>query len=57
MDLHYQEQGVVHLLAWHNREGGLARMSFAYPASVAEAYEPYGAVLSASFQVSDELKR
>ena len=57
MDLHYQEQGVVHLLAWHNREGGLARMSFAYPAAAAETYEPYGAILPASFQVSDELKR
>ena len=57
MDLRYQEQGVVHLLAWHNRESGLARMSFAYPAAAAETYEAYGAILPASFQVSDELKR
>ncbi len=57
MDLHYEEKGVFHVLAWHHRDGGLARMSLSYPEAAAETFDPYTSILTGAFVVSDELKR
>lgn len=56
MDVHYQEAGVVHVLAWHNRPGGLARAEFAYPASAGQTYDDIGGIIASTFHVSDDVK-
>ncbi|MGA0601800.1 hypothetical protein ACO2Q3_13925 [Caulobacter sp. KR2-114] len=56
MDLHYQQAGVVHVQAWHNHEGGLARMEFLYPAAAADTYDQIGAIIASTFVVSDDVK-
>ncbi|HEX7759846.1 MAG TPA: hypothetical protein VF459_10105 [Caulobacteraceae bacterium] len=57
MDLHYEEKGVFHVLAWHNRGGALARMSLTYPQGAADTYDPFSTILTSSFVVSDDLRR
>lgn len=56
MDVHYQQGGVVHVLAWHNREHGLARMEFTYPADAGETYEAMGNIIASTYHVSDDVK-
>jgi len=56
MDLHYQQAGVAHVLAWHNREGGLARMEFTYPVAASQTYDAIGGIIASTFHVADELK-
>lgn len=57
MDVRYEEKGVVHVMAWHNRDGGLARLSFTYPAAANDIYDPYTTIISSAFVVGDDLKR
>ena len=56
MDVHYQQAGVVHVLAWHNHEGGLARMEFTYPTAASETYDAMGGIIASTFRASDDLK-
>ncbi|MBS0411394.1 MAG: hypothetical protein JSR86_15865 [Proteobacteria bacterium] len=57
MDLRYEEKGVVHVMAWHNRDGALARLSYTYPTAGGDAYSTYDTIIPSSFKVSDEAKR
>jgi hypothetical protein len=56
LDLRYVEGGVVNVEAFHNREGGLARVEFTYPESGGDAYAPYETIVQHSLIVTDELK-
>jgi hypothetical protein len=57
MDLNYEQKGVVHVLAWRNHEGALARMVYTYPSAAADTYSTYDTLLAKSFKVSDDVKR
>jgi len=57
MDMRYESKGVVHVLAWHSRDGVMARLSYSYPTAAADTYSPYDTIIPSSFKVTDEAKR
>jgi hypothetical protein len=57
MEASFQEGGVVTVVAYHNREGGLARLVLTYPADRSDAFEPFQTILQRGFKVTDDLKR
>jgi hypothetical protein len=57
LEVRYRERGVVTVAAFHNREGGLARLVFTYPAAREADLSPYDAILQRSFVATDDLKR
>ena len=57
LEMRYEEDGKVTLAAYHNREGGLARMIFIYPTDASDAFKPFEAILQRSLKVGDALKR
>jgi len=54
--MRYEEKGVITVAVYRNREGGLARLVFTYPADKADAYQPYDIILQRSLTVTDGLK-
>jgi hypothetical protein len=56
LQLRYVEGGVVNVEAYHNREGGLARIEFTYPDKGGDAYAPYETILQHGLTVTDDLK-
>jgi hypothetical protein len=57
LEARFEEGGVVTVMAYHNREGGLARLVLTYPADRSEVFEPLEVVLQRQFKVGDDLKR
>jgi hypothetical protein len=57
LEARFEEGGVVTVLAYHNREGGLARLVFTYPADRSDAFEPFEVILQRQFKAGDDLKR
>lgn len=57
MEITFEEKGRVHVAAYHNREGGLVRLEFGYPADQREAWGLFDAVLPRSLRVGDEIRR
>ena len=55
-EISWQEKGTTVTAAAHNREGGLARLEFSYPADQEDTWGPYKAILPHSLRVTDELK-
>ena len=53
----FEEDGVVTVGAYHNREGGLARLVLTYPADRREAFAPFEVILQRQFKAGDDLKR
>lgn len=56
MEISYREGGVITSAYYHNREGGLARVVFTYPADQGGTYDLYKIVLPRSLKVTDDLK-
>jgi hypothetical protein len=56
LQLRYVEGGVVNVDAYHNRDGGLARIEFTYPDSGGDVYAPYETIVQHSLAVTDDLK-
>jgi hypothetical protein len=56
LEMGYEEGGVVTAAAYHNRDGGLARVVFTYPAKAKDLYEPYETIVQHSLTVTDDLK-
>jgi hypothetical protein len=54
--LSYVEAGKTVTIACHNREGGLARLSFSRPAGVDDPWGPFDIIMASSLVVSDDLK-
>jgi hypothetical protein len=57
MEFRFEEGGVVTVAAYHNREGGLARLVLSYPADRTDTFEPFEVILQRQFQAGDDLKR
>jgi hypothetical protein len=57
LEYRFEEGGVVTVAAYHNREGGLARLVLTYPADRSDAFEPFEVILQRQFQAGDDLKR
>ena len=57
LEMRYEEDGKVTVAAYHNREGGMARMIFTYPADASDTYKPFEAILQRGLKVEDSLKR
>ena len=57
LEFRFEEGGVVTVAAYHNREGGLARLVLTYPAARSDAFEPFEVILQRQFQAGDDLKR
>jgi len=57
MEFRFEEGGVVTVAAYHNREGGLARLVLTYPAGRSDTFEPFEVILQRQFKVGDDLKR
>jgi hypothetical protein len=56
MEIDYTLKGVVMSAAYHNREGGLARVVFTYPADQAGKWEMYRTILTRSLKAGEDLK-
>jgi len=56
LQMSYEEAGLVTTAAYHNRDGGLARLVFTYPVKAKDLYEPYETILQHSLTVTDDLK-
>ena len=56
LEMSYQEDGVVTAAVYHNRDDGLARMVFTYPAKASDTYAPLATILQHSLTVTDDLK-
>jgi hypothetical protein len=56
LEMSYVEGGVATTAAYHNRDGGLARLVFTYPVKAKDLYEPYETILQHSLTVTDDLK-
>jgi hypothetical protein len=56
LDLSYVEGGHRYVVACHNREGGMVRLTFSHPAGADEAWSLYDVVLPTQLSVSDDLK-
>ena len=57
LQMRYEEKGVVTVVAVHNRENALARLTFTYPVAAADTWSPYEAILQHELKVTDDLKR
>jgi hypothetical protein len=57
MEINYQQGGRAIYQAYHNREGGLARLSYSYPVDKEDPYGVYASILQRSLTVTDGLKR
>jgi hypothetical protein len=57
LEYRFEEGGVVTVAAYHNREGGLARLVLTYPADRGETFEPFEVILQRQFSAGDDLKR
>lgn len=55
MEIAYTLAGVRRSAAYHNREGGFARVVFTYPAG-SETYQPYETLLTRALRVTGDLK-
>ena len=55
-EISWADKGVTYVAAAHSRDGGVARMTFSYPASQADTYAPYKLILPRSLRVTDALK-
>ena len=55
-EISWADKGAITVSAAHSREGGVARMTFSYPASQADTYDPYKVILPRSLRVTDALK-
>jgi hypothetical protein len=56
LEARFEEHGVVTVAAYHNREGGLARLVLTYPANRDDAFKPFEAIVQRQFKVGDDLK-
>jgi hypothetical protein len=56
LQMSYEEAGMVTVAAYHNRDNGLARVIFTYPAKAKDAYEPIETIVQHSLVVTDDLK-
>jgi len=56
LEMSYVERGVATTAAYHNRDGGLARLVFTYPVKTKDLYEPFETILQHSLTVTDDLK-
>jgi hypothetical protein len=56
LEMSYVEGGIATTAAYHNRDGGLARLVFTYPAKAKDLYQPYETILQHSLTVTDDLK-
>jgi hypothetical protein len=56
LEMRFDEGGVVTVAAYHNREGGLARLVLTYPTSRDAAFSPFEVILQRQFKVGDDLK-
>jgi hypothetical protein len=56
MTVTYVEAGRRVIDVYHNREGGLGRLTFSRPADQADAWELYDDVIPGGFEVTDDLK-
>ena len=56
LEMGYEEGGVVTAAAYHNRDGGLARVVFTYPAKAKDLYQPFETIVQHSLTVTDDLK-
>ncbi|MDB5432488.1 MAG: hypothetical protein JWP35_3604 [Caulobacter sp.] len=56
MELRYEENSVVTVASWHNREGGMARQVLRYPADQNDTYVVVADILPAVFAASDDFK-
>ncbi len=52
----WTSKDVTTVMVGHNREGGLARMTYTFPAKQADRYGAFEEILPATFKVADELK-
>ena len=57
LEFRFEEGGVVTVAAYHNRDGGLARLVLTYPNARSDAFEPFEVILQRQFKVGDDLKR
>ncbi len=55
-EISWSDKGVNYVAAAHSRDGGVARMTFSYPASQADTYDPFKLILPRSLRVTDTLK-
>ena len=56
LEARFEEAGVVTVLAYHNREGGLGRLVLTYPAKRSDAFSPFEVIVQRQFKVADDLK-
>jgi hypothetical protein len=56
LEMSYVEGGIATTAAYHNRDGGLARLVFTYPVKAKDLYEPYETILQHNLTVTDDLK-
>ena len=57
LEMRSQEKGVVTVLAVHNRQNALARLTFTYPAAAEDTWSPYDPILQHALKVTDEVTR
>lgn len=57
LEFRFEEGGVVTVAAYHNREGGLARLVLTYPAARSDTFAPFEVILQRQFKAGDDLKR
>lgn len=55
-EMSWTSKDVTTVMVGHNREGGLARMTYTFPAKQADRYGAFEEILPATFKVADELK-
>jgi hypothetical protein len=56
LDMSYREGGVITVASYHNRDGGLGRLIFTYPAKRDKDFDQYTPILQRQFKVTDDLK-
>jgi hypothetical protein len=56
LQMSFQQAGMVTVAAYHNRDNGLARVVFTYPAKAKDAYEPIETIVQHSLVATDDLK-
>jgi len=56
LEMSYTEGGIATTAAYHNRDGGLARLVFTYSTKAKDLYQPYETILQHSLTVTDDLK-
>ena len=56
LDFSYEEAGKTTTAVYRNRDGGMARVVFTYPAEGGDAYRAFETILQHSLVVTDDLK-